>query len=346
MSRSEKFLEILSSDRQHAWHRIGSSIWTLDSEDNTQETTLAVARTLFDQPRWLEPRHLYDERGSHLFEQICQLPEYYLTRTEETILAKEAHRLIAAAPVRCIVELGAGFSKKTLHLLREQSRQRRGGVYAPIDVSLAALRAAREAVRRQVPHMTFHGLHVRYEEGIASIEKRIPTLFVFLGSSIGNFTASDFSRFFQFLSNCMGPDDYFLLGVDRIKSVEILERAYNDSQNVTANFILNVFNRVNSLTGSNFDPNKMSYYSCYNEAWQQIEMYAISTFPQKISFPSLGSSFLWKKGDRILVETSRKFEPLQLQKQLQFFHLKLLEHLTDPKEWFSVMLFQKKRIVR
>ena len=301
-------------------------------------------RTLHDQPRWLEPYHLYDERGSQLFEQICQLPEYYLTRTENSILFETAGRIIAAAPVECIVELGAGTSKKTLHLLSEQVRQRKRGAFAPIDVSLSGLAASRDIVREEFPLLNFHGLCSRYEEGIAGIEKKLPTLFVFLGSTVGNFNRSEFVRFFRHLSESMGPKDYLLLGVDRVKDVEVLEKAYDDAQGVTAVFILNVFRNINRLMKSNFDLRKMRYHSWYNPQWQQIEMYAISTAAQEILFPSHAASFVWEKDDRILVEISRKFEPLRLQKQLQFFGLKPVGHFTDPKDWFSILLFRKFKI--
>ena len=284
---------------------------------------------------------MYDELGSHLFEQICELPEYYLTRTENSILAEGAEQVIAAAPVECIVELGAGSSKKTMHLLREQVRQRRGGTFTPIDVSLTGLTLSRDTLRQQFPQLTFQGLHARYEEGISSIKKTLPTLFVFLGSTVGNFNHSEFVRFFHHLSQSMGPKDFLLLGADRVKELQILEKAYNDSQGVTANFILNVFQNVNRLLGSDFDPRKIRYHSCYNLEWQQIEMYAVSTSTQEIHFPSLATSFVWQKGERILVEISRKFEPTRLQKQLQFFGLKPIRHFTDPKEWFSVLLLQK-----
>ena len=135
----------------------------------------------------MEPYHLYDERGSRLFEQICELPEYYLTQTENSILTEKAAEIIAAAPVQCIVELGAGTSKKTMHLLREQVRLRKGGTFAPIDVSLKSLLASRDTVKRRFRRLTFHGLCSRYEEGISSVDTSLPTLFVFLGSTVGNF---------------------------------------------------------------------------------------------------------------------------------------------------------------
>lgn len=320
---------------------LGDSIWTWESPHSAREAALSIARVLLDQPRWLEPCYLYDERGSQLFEEICELPEYYLTRTEAVILDQDAHRVISLAPVECIVELGAGYSRKTCYLLREQVRQHGRGVYVPVDVSLNALAASRALVEREFPELSFQGLLGRYEGGIAHIKREIPTLFVFLGSSVGNFTRSDFGRFFQALSDSMGPDDFFLLGVDRVKSPELLEKAYADSQGVTAEFILNAFNNINRLTGSNFDAGKMAYHSGYDRLWQQVEMYAVSTITQEIHFRAVDTSFVWEEGERILVEISRKFDPCALARQVELYGLKLIQHFTDTQQWFSLLLFRK-----
>lgn len=333
--------DIFAPSRRSQWRSKDPLIWTLDGGLDDQDPTLAILRTLLDQPRWLEPYHLYDHVGSRLFEQICNLPEYYLTRTEDAILAERAGDVIAAAPVDCIVELGAGFSKKTRHLLEEQVRQRRRGTFVPIDVSMTSLIASRDAVGRQFPQLTFQGLHARYEEGIGSIEKGLPTLFVFLGSSLGNFNRPEFMRFFTQLSRAMGLKDFLLLGIDRVKEAETLENAYNDSQGLTADFILNVFKNINRLSGSNFETSKMRYEPRYNSQWQQVEMYVVSTDTQEIRFSSVPTSFVWENGDRILVEISRKFYPDRLQAQLRLFGLKLVEHYTDPKNWFSVLLLRR-----
>jgi L-histidine N-alpha-methyltransferase len=343
MERQEK-PQIFSAAQQKLWSQTVPSIWTLDAGHVKKDPALSIMRTLFDHPRWLEALHLYDERGSHLFERICELPEYYSTRTEDSILEREAGQVIALAPVECIFELGAGFSKKTMRLLREQVRQRQGGTFAPVDVSLAGLTASRKIIKKELPQLVFHGLEAQFEGGIASIEKELPTMFVFLGSTVGNLNRSELVRFFELLSESMGPHDFLLLGVDRVKDAEILERAYNDSQGVTGDFILNAFLNINRLTKSNFDLNKMRYHSAYDPNRQQVEMYAVSTCTQEIRFPSYGTSFTWEKDERILVEVSRKFEPEQLQKQLRLFGLELMEHFTDPKGWFSLLLFRKSAV--
>jgi dimethylhistidine N-methyltransferase len=332
---------VFSSRHRNLWRPVEPSIWTSSSDGAGQDRALSVLRTLLDQPRWLEPYHLYDDAGSRLFEKICELPEYYLTRTESAILTDNAAGIIRSARPECIVELGAGTSQKTLLLLQEQVKQRAGGTFAPIDVSLASLRIARDKVKTNFPGLMFHGLHGKYEDGIAAIEPSLPTLFVFLGSTVGNFDSSPFAAFFQHLSESMGLDDYFLLGVDRVKDSTVLGKAYDDAQGLTAEFILNVFQIVNRILGSNFDRRKMRYHSGYNSERQQIEMYAVSTERQTIALPRYKTSFVWENDERILVEISRKFDPDRLQEQLRFFGLDPVAHYTDKKKWFSLLLFRK-----
>ena len=332
---------VFSSEQRDLWRREEASIWSWSSDGHDQ--ALSVLKTLLDQPRWLEPHHLYDDKGSELFDKICELPEYYPTRTESAILTEHAAEIVRSAPVKCIVELGAGTSQKTLLLLREQVRQRKAGTFAPIDVSLPSLRIARDAVRTHFPQLNFHGLLGKYEEGIGSIEKSLPTLFVFLGSTIGNFNSFEFAEFFRHLSESMGPEDYFLLGVDRVKDAGVLEKAYDDSQGLTAEFILNAFQSVNRILGSDFERNKMRYHSWYNPEWRQVEMYAVSTERQEIKIPFHRTSFVWEKNERILVEISRKFDPERLQEHLRCFGLNPIAHYTDSKKWFSLLLFNKRR---
>lgn len=339
--KQEKLPRIFAADQQPRWLSRHGGIWSLEDADLDSVPTLSILTTLWDQPRWLEAYHLYDRRGSELFEQICDLPEYYLTRTENAILETHAGEIIANAPVQCIAELGAGYSKKTVHLLTEQLRQRGKCIFAPIDVSLSALLASRQAVQRDFPQIDFHGLHSRYEDGFSAFDRSLTTLFVFLGSTIGNFNHTDFPRFFRALSAAMGPDDFLLLGADRVKPVKILEDAYNDSRGVTAEFILNVFANINRVLQSNFDLTKIRYHSWFNPEWQQIEMYGVAAEQQRIYFPTVETSFQWRKDEKILVEISRKFDPLRLQEQLRFFGLLPVAHFTDPNQWFSVLLFKK-----
>ena len=337
----EKPENIFDAAERGRWQAREPGIWAIHGANLDSIPALSILTTLWDQPRWLEVHYLYDERGSELFERICALPEYYLTGTENAILEAHAAEIIAAAPVRCVAELGAGFSKKTVHLLTEQLRRRGPSIFAPIDVSLTGLRASRDAVQAAFPEIEFHGLHARYEDGFRAIDKDLPTLFVFLGSSIGNFNLTEFPRFFRALTGAMGPGDFLLLGADRLKPVNILEAAYNDSGGVTAEFILNVFRNINRLLQSNFDLSKIRYHSWFNPEWRRIEMYGVAAEPQEIRFPAPESAFHWQKEEKILVEISRKFDPQRLQEQLRFFGLRPLAHFTDAHHWYSVLLFKK-----
>jgi L-histidine N-alpha-methyltransferase len=335
------FPRIFAADQQSRWLSDHAGIWSIQGADLDSVPTLSILTTLWDQPRWLEAYHLYDQRGSELFEEICQLPEYYLTRTEDAILEMRAMEIIAAAPVNCIVELGAGYSKKTVHLLTEQMARRGQCIFAPIDVSASGLLASQSAVQKDFSQIEFYGIHARYEDGFSAIEKTLPTLFVFLGSTIGNFNHTDFPRFFRALSAAMGPNDYLLLGADRLKETKLLEAAYNDSRGITGEFILNVFRNINRRMGGNFDLARMRYHSWFNPEWRQIEMYAVATARQEIRFADSGAAFEWQANEKILVEISRKFDPNRLQEQLGFFGLAPVAHFTDPNQWFSVLLFRK-----
>jgi dimethylhistidine N-methyltransferase len=332
--------EVLAPEQIGLWQPLAPAIWA-PRRGEADGAVISLLQSLFDQPRWIEAHHLYDERGAALFEEICKLPEYYPTRTENAILAERAKEIMAAVPVECVIELGAGSSQKTGHLLREQSRRRGGGVFAPIDVSETSLAAGRDWIRNELAGVAFNGLCARYEEAIASVRRDLPKLFVFLGSSIGNFRPLEFHRFFRRLASAMGPEDYFLLGVDCVKDPETIERAYNDANGTTARFILNALIHVNQILGGNFALDKMRYRVHYSIERQQVEMWAESTRKQEIVFSSPALSFTWEKGERILVEISRKFEPGRLQRQIALFDLEPLARFEDARGWFSLLLFRK-----
>ena len=338
MSRETK--DILSARDRTTWAVTAPAILTPRGR-LPHHAAAGMVRTLFDRPRWLEPCHLYDERGSLLFEEICELPEYYPTRTEAAILEREAGALMSLAPVDCIVELGAGFSKKTVHLLKALTRARGRGTFAAVDVSATALMASRRMAEELFPELAFTGLEARFEDAITSITRELPKLVVFLGSTIGNFTPTDMLHFLGHLTDNMGADDYLLLGVDRIKEPEIIEAAYDDSRGVTAAFILNGFDNVNRIAGADFQQEKIAYRSGYNRQRAQVEMCGVARETHRVSFPRQSASFVWEKDEAILVETSRKFDPDDLQVQFRCFGLETLGHWTDPDQWFSLLLFRR-----
>ena len=332
---------IFGAEQSSRWRRQQAGIWARDDVDMETAPAQSILTTLFDQPRWLEVHHLYDQRGSELFEAICELPEYYLTRTENAILEASASQIIEAAPVKCIVELGAGYSKKTVHLLTEQVSRRGPSIFAPIDVSISGLLASREAVQRDFPDLQFQGLHAHYEDGFTAVDKNLPTLFVFLGSSIGNFNNTEFARFFRALTSAMGPNDYLLLGVDRLKPVEILERRLQRQPGRHRGIHSKRLSQQQSLAQKQFrlESGPLPFLVQSRMATHRNVRPAMED--QEIFFPTADTGFRWEQDEQILVEISRKFEPARLQEQLRFFGLRPVAHFTDAQEWFSVLLFKK-----
>ncbi len=322
------------------WQPAAPDLWKRIPED-LSSPDLEVSRTLLDQPPWLNAAYLYDKKGSRLFERICELPEYYLTRTEDAILEEIAEGIIETVRPRILVEFGAGLSTKTMRLLEETSRQCGPSIFVPIDVSQAALQEASGRIQESLPQVTFQGLVARYEEALQDMERPSGRLFLFLGSTVGNLGGGDFLRFFSLLADNMVAGDFLLLGVDRVKDTAVLEAAYNDSLGITAEFILNAFDHVNRLAGSNFERERMEYCSEYNRYRQQVEMSAVCLADQEIRFPGIGVTYNWLEGERILVEISRKFEPVRLTKMLRTFGLNEVAHSSDSNRYFSILLFEK-----
>ncbi len=340
MESSVRICKVLRPETCRYWDFVEDGLW---HRPPAREETLAlrIFRTLTDQPRWLEARFLYDKKGSELFEKISGLPEYYLTRTEEALLAKSAGRIMKEARVGCLVEIGAGSSVKTRHLIDGMLDGARPGTFVPVDVSRSALRASRERFRGDFPDLEFLGLHAALEDALPDLDPSLPKLVIFLGSSLGNFPRTELVQFLSSVTDALGPDDHLLLGVDGLKKRELIRRAYDDSAGVTRSFILNVLNSVNALTDCDFDPSDFEYEPVFNEGWQQMEMWVRAVRPGRVTFRSVGRTLRWEEGERILVEVSRKFEPARLAEQISAFGVELLTEYSDPDRAFSLLLFRR-----
>ncbi|MFZ0429664.1 MAG: L-histidine N(alpha)-methyltransferase [Acidobacteriota bacterium] len=331
---------VLKEEACRNWTFVEDGIW---SRPPAREEVLAerIFRTLTDQPRWLEARFLYDERGSELFERISALPEYYLTRTENTILRENADGIMRRFEVRYLVEIGAGSSVKTRHLIEAMLGGGEGGTFVPIDVSRSALQASRDALRRDYPDLRFLGLHGALEDALPDLDPALPKLVLFLGSSLGNFPRTELVQFLSSVTSALGPDDLFLLGVDGLKERGLIERAYNDPAGITRAFILNVFNCINALVDGDFDPADFEYAPVFNESWQQMEMWVRALRPGCARFRSIGRTLCWEEGDPILVEVSRKFESRRLAEQITAFGVDLVGEYADAGRVFSLLLFRR-----
>jgi L-histidine Nalpha-methyltransferase len=290
----------------------------------------------------LPPKYFYDDYGSELFEQICELPEYYPTRTEASILRQYANEIAQITGACELVELGSGSSTKTEFLLDTYQKLASYCRYIPIDVSQGILQSSVLKLQKKYPTFFIEGLIGTYEQALIKLESTFAAsrMIFFLGSSLGNFNPRECNDFLKQITKTLQVGDYFLLGIDLQKPKEILEPAYNDSQGVTAAFNLNMLSHLNCRFQGNFDLNLFTHQAIYNQTDAQIEMYLHCKKSHKVSLEALDLQVLFADGESILTEISRKFDLVNMQKQLEIHGLKTLKTWTDPNEWFGLILCQ------
>lgn len=303
-----------------------------------------VARGLAQAQKWLPSRFFYDARGSQLFDLICDLPEYYPTRTEEGILGQYAAAIATRTGAVDIVELGSGSARKTRLLLTAYSAAGHDAPlqYVPIDVSEDALRESGRNLLDNYRNLQINGFSGTYEQGLAALPPRMAQrrMVIFLGSSLGNFHRDGREALFAQLAAALSPGDFLLLGVDRHKSKAILEPAYNDSQGVTAEFNLNMLRHLNRLYDGNFVLDHFAHVAFYNESERRIEMHLTSQMPQMVYLGELGVAASFARGETVRTEVSYKFELPALLNECRPRGFSLMESWTDSERRFAVTLFQ------
>ncbi len=302
-----------------------------------------VIEGLSSQPKTLPPKYFYDQRGSQLFDQICELPEYYPTRTETAIL-KEFGGAIAQTTGPCeIVELGSGSATKTRFLLNAYQAASYPLRYLPIDVSETALVESSKQLLVEYPNLTVRGLVSTYEPALANLPlSQLPARMIcFIGSTIGNLQPREYSAFLDQVALALKPGDYFLLGIDLQKEVSILEAAYNDSQGITAEFNLNMLRHLNHRFDGNFDIDSFAHVACYSPENHQIEMYLESHKAQTVRLKALALTAHFAPGERLLSEISRKFDLAETTQTLAAHRLPVVKTFTDQHRWFGLLLCQR-----
>ncbi|CBN56251.1 MULTISPECIES: L-histidine N(alpha)-methyltransferase [Kamptonema] len=308
----------------------------------SERTGSDVINGLSQQPKSLPPRYFYDDRGSKLFELICDLPEYYLTRTETSILQECASQIAHLTGPAEIVELGSGSSTKTRILLDAYSQLGYPLRYLPIDISETILESSAYQLLTDYPSLEVHGIVSTYDLALAKLTPSpLPTRMIcFLGSTLGNLNPEECDIFFSQIVGAMRLGEYFLLGVDLHKSKDILEPAYNDSQGVTAAFNLNMLQHLNRLFEGNFDLTQFQHWAFYNEEFHQIEMHLQSRRSQTVELRGLNLTVEFEAEETIRSEISRKFDLKIIQEELSRRCLVPLQVWTDKNHRFGLMLSQ------
>jgi L-histidine N-alpha-methyltransferase len=262
----------------------------------------------------LAPKYFYDERGSQLFEQITELPEYYPTRAERSILAERAAEIVAAAgKPRTLVELGSGSAAKTRHLLSAMRDAGCLGTYVPVDISEEITHETAESLVEEYPGLAVRGLVCDFEHHL----ERIPDgdggrLVAFLGGTIGNLYPEARRDFLSRLAGLMGPEDRLLLGTDLVKGRERLEAAYDDSRGVTASFNKNVLSVLNRELGADFDLDAFEHVARYDADEGRMDIRLRSLTEQTIRLEDLDMAVEFAAGEEMRTEISSKFTYEQL----------------------------------
>lgn len=301
-----------------------------------------VVKGLTQTPKSLSPRYFYDDRGSELFEQICELPEYYVTRTETSILQQYATEIAQITGSCELVELGSGSSTKTRILLDAYHQFGYFVYYVPIDVSAGMLESSALALLEDYPTLQVQALAGTYEMALTQLEPTsLPTRMIcFIGSSLGNLNQQECDLFFSQITDALQVGEYFLLGVDLQKPKHLLEAAYNDSQGVTAAFNLNMLQHLNQRFEGNFDTTQFEHWAFYNETENQIEMHLRSLRSQTVQLHALNLTVHFEAGETILTEISRKFDLDFIQQDLKAKGLVPQRVWTDSNQWFTLLLCQ------
>jgi dimethylhistidine N-methyltransferase len=305
-------------------------------DDRKQFLLDALAGLSADAPE-LPCKYLYDERGSALFEAICATDEYYVTRADLALHQAHADEIVAAiGPEAHFIELGSGAGIKIRTLLQAAQNPR---AYTAIEISRDALAQANAALQQQFPELEIHGLVADYTQPIdAEVFQLEPParrrVVYFPGSTISNFTHDQAREFLLRMGRMAGPDGRVLIGVDLVKPIERLIRAYDDAEGVTAAFNLNLLQRLRDDLGARLEIDDFAHEARYNEVEQRIEMHLVA---QRDSVIELGGRrFAFRRGDSIHTENSHKYSIESFTALLDGTGLRAERSWTDPEGLFSM----------
>ena len=279
------------------------------------------------------PKYFYDALGSKLFAAICDLPEYYLSRTEAEIFDTHLNEIVEVAGTgSALVDLGAGNCAKAASLFTALQPVQ----YVPVDISVDFLRAAVGDLQQRYPHIQMTALGMDFSSALQLPDtvQKCNRLFFYPGSSIGNFTPAEAVEFFRRLHTACDSESGMLIGVDLIKDPKVLNAAYNDALGVTASFNLNLLLHLNQVLGTNFDIRQWQHHSFFNAAQNRIEMYLEAKRALTVNWPSCERRFA--EGERIHTENSYKYTPDNFVQLLQQAEFRVTRTWSDARNWFMV----------
>ena len=287
----------------------------------------------------LPPKHFYDARGAELFDQICELPEYYPTRAERSILLRRAEELAKVTGAQELVELGSGTAAKTrvlLDALHAAGTLRR---YVPMDVTEQMVRDCAAQLTEEYPGLQVHGVIGDFERHLDRVPPAAgPRIVAFLGGTIGNFQPGSRRRVLREIRRLLGPRDHLLMGADLVKDPDVLEAAYDDAEGLTAEFNRNLLSVLNRELDADFDPDDFDHVALFNREHEWIEMRLRSRREHTALVRALDLPVHFDAGEEMRTEISAKFTPERLRGDLAAAGLSLVRWLTDDDGLFALTL--------
>lgn len=289
----------------------------------------------------LPPKHFYDDRGCELFDAICELPEYYPTRTERSILQADAEAIVAATGAAELVELGSGTAAKTRVLLDAMAGADQLTRYVPLDVAESVVRASAEQLVAEYPGLQVHGVvgdFERHLDRVPAARDGEPRLVALLGGTIGNFPPGSRRRLLREIAALLGPEDRLLLGTDLVKDPATIEAAYDDEAGVTAEFNRNVLRVVNRELDADFPLDGFEHVAFFDRRHEWIEMRLRALRPCSVLVGALGLRIELAAGEEIRTEISAKFTRARVEEDFAAAGLRLDGWHTDAEERFALSL--------
>jgi L-histidine Nalpha-methyltransferase len=315
------------------------------SEDEDRSLANDVLDGLTKPFKELAPKHFYDARGSELFERITELPEYYPTRTETSILRQRAGEIVALTGAGELVELGAGASDKArilLDAMRDAGTLRR---YVPLDVSESVVEAAARSLVEDYEELEVRGLVGDFERHLAHVPpaRGATRLVALLGGTIGNFPPGTRRNVLAKIAGLLGPEDRLLLGTDLVKDPHVIEAAYNDSAGVTAEFNRNLLHVLNRELDADFAPDAFDHVAFYDRRNEWLEMRLRAKRACSVMIGALDLRVEFAAGEELRTEISAKFTRGHLEADLDAAGLELERWFTDDDGLFGISLARLRR---
>ena len=319
---------------------------TMEIPANVKEFMEDVDQGLSADRKYLSSKYFYDDKGSQIFRQIMDMPEYYLTNAEFEILEKQSEAIINATGYANqhfnIIELGAGDGVKTLELLKKCTALKLDFTYIPIDISGEAIKILEDKMLTVLPGLKIEARVGDYFQVLDELsQSKSASLFLFMGANIGNYSDDDASQLLGMLHQFMKASDQLLIGFDLQKHPRVISLAYDDPNGITRSFNLNLLDRINRELGANFNVDRFDFYCNYNPDTGEVRSYLVSLEEQSVFIDVLNKEFNFAKNELIYTEQSRKYTIQQIENLGSANGFEVSENFKDAQHYFVDSLWKR-----